>query len=75
MNELRLLLADFESSQVPQWYDPKTLEALRKVVDAILKGDYDQEDFEKFATENFGEGDYQKGCVDFVNHVLMYFDK
>lgn len=62
------LRRDYESSQVPQWYDPMTIDTLDKIVNSIHLGRYTLDDFESFAKEHLGRDEFTWRCLRYVRN-------
>lgn len=68
--ELNLLLSDFHSSCTPDQNDPRTQEALGRVVDSIYNGLYTEQDFYDFAKSSLGNGYFAAACMQYVSDSL-----
>ena len=69
-----LLEQDYRNRQMPLWHDPATVRALCGVVDSIVQGDITRGEFDEFAEKALGGGDFAKGCENFVDMCVTYFE-
>lgn len=74
MKELFLLKNDYDSSDTPIFSDAKTLETLSSLAVKIYNGEYTEDDFHKFVTENLGNGEFAHKCRDFVSYSILFLN-
>lgn len=67
---LQRLKLDFDSSQSPQWYDKHTTDTLDDILNDISHDRLTWSEFQCFVNENFGQGDFAWGCLQYVRKNL-----
>lgn len=71
--DFEMLKRDYDSCGSPKWSDPATKCTLCRIVYSILHNEYSYDDFLKFA-KCLENGDFAKGCMNFVRNVLDYYE-
>lgn len=67
MNDnLHQLKRDYDSSNTPLWSDPMTIKMLDKVVEDIKFMRLSYNDFRLFVNDNFEQGNFAWGCLQYV---------
>lgn len=73
MNELFVAVyRDYESCECPTVHDPMTISALGRIAEAINSGDISRSEFDRFADEYLGDGDFNHDCKTFMNWITEY---
>lgn len=67
-----LLKSDYDSSDIPDFYDGKTIETLCSIAYNIYKGEYKESEFDSFVHENLGNGDFAKLSKTFVSNSILF---
>lgn len=71
---LEQLKRDFDNSNTPHWYDPATINTMTLICLEIRRGNFSKPSFEDYVDDNFGAGDFAKGCKKYVESVNLFFD-
>lgn len=75
MNELFVaVFHDYESSNTPTVHDPKTIASLGRIAEAISAGEVSRSEFDRFADEKLGDGDFNRNCKTFLDWVTEYLN-
>ncbi len=73
MNELFVAVyRDFAGCNCPTVHDPKTIGALGRIAEAINAGIISRSEFDRFADEHLGNGDFRKNYKTFMDWVTEY---
>lgn len=71
---LEQLKSDFDNSQAPNWFDPATINTLTLICFEIRRKNISKPSFEDYVDENFGTGDFAKGCKKYIESVSFFLD-
>ena len=68
---LNQLKRDYDSCQLPEYYDPSTQRSLYTIAQSIIDGDYTMSAFRSYVDSNFHLKSFHDGCIETVMDYII----